>query len=159
MLVLSLLMLNLCDLFDELIPLLGDLCHLSLVLYLEAFDLLFEIIELLCHALHLGLVSLQLELCILVLGLSPVHLLFEIILVIDILDSLFEHVINRIDGLLDVLRFTLEQVSDRRHSVLYLGLKFQTKLNHFFSFKTYLFDVVHFVDELSHHKILIVFAR
>ena len=121
-------------------------------------DLLFEIIELLRHALHLGLVPLKLELRILVLALSPVYLLFKIILVVDILDSLFEHVVNRIDGLLDVLGFALEQISNSWHSVLNLSLKFQTKLNHIFSLKTYLLDIVHFIDELSDHKILIVFA-
>ena len=96
-------MLNFSDLFNELISFLSDFGDLSLVLAFNSLDLLFEIIDFFGHALHFCLVPLELELGVLVLSLSSVHFLLEIIFVVNILDPLLKHVVNRVNRLLDIL--------------------------------------------------------
>ena len=122
MLVLSLFMLDFGDLLYELISLLSNFGDLRFMLSFNRFDRLFEVIDFLRHTLHLCFVPLHLKLSFLVLRLSSVDLLLEIILVVDVLDPLLQHVVNRIDCLLDILRLRFEQIPNSWHTILDLSL-------------------------------------
>ena len=55
--------------------------------------------------------------------LSSIELLPEFIPVVDVSDPLLEHVVYRVDSLLNILRPCLEEVSNRWHPVLHLCLQ------------------------------------
>ena len=87
-----------------------------------------------------SLSSLQLGLGILTLGFCSVELLSEFSSTLDVLNALLEHIVNRVDSLLDILRSSFEQVANCWHTILHLGL----------------LDVIHLQNELSRHHIIII---
>ena len=55
-------------------------------------------------------------------GFCSFDLAAVVVFIVNILNALSEHVIDRVDGFLDVLRPRFEKVTDCWHAVLKLGL-------------------------------------
>jgi len=120
--VLGLLVFDLCDLLDQIVSLRRKLGHLRFVLVLLILELILKIYDLLGHLLSLGLGSLQLHLSVLTLLLCSIHLLPEVIPVVDVRYPLLQHIVHRIDSFLNICWPTLEEVTNGWHSILHLSL-------------------------------------
>ena len=138
--VLRLLVLDLRELLHQLLSFIFQLLNLSFLLGFHGLELYLQLGALSRQLFASSLSSLQLGLGILTLGFCSVKLLSEFSSTLDVLNALLEHIVNRVDSLLDILGSSLEQVADCWHAILHLGL----------------FDVIHLQNQLSRHHIVII---
>ena len=110
------------------------------MLCFHGFQLCFQVGALSRQLFASSLRSLQLGLGILASCFCSVELLPEFSSTLNVLNALLEHIVNRVDSLLDILRPGLEQVADCWHTILHLGL----------------LDVTHLKYQLSVHHIVII---
>lgn len=137
---LRLLVLNLRELLHQLLPFIFQFLNFCFMLSFHGFQLCFQVGALSRQLFASSLRSLQLGLGILASSFCSVELLPEFSSTLDVLNALLEHIVNRVDSLLDILRPGLEQVTDCWHTVLHLGL----------------LDVTHLKYQLSMHHIVII---
>jgi len=137
---LRLLVLNLRELLHQLLSFIFQFLNFSFMLSFHGLQLYLQLGALSRQLFASSLSSLQLGLGILTLSFCSVDLLPEFSSTLDVLNALLEHIVNRVDSLLDILRSGLEQVADCWHAILHLGL----------------LDVIHLKYQLSHHHIVII---
>ena len=149
-LVLGLFMLDSSHILDEVVALSGDFDDLLLVLIFDILELVLQVSHLLQKSLILLFGSSCLSLSINLSRLSRINLLPEVVSSLDVLDSLLEHEVDAIDGVSNVTRSSLEQITNFWHAVLLLSLQVVRAA------LTYLLDVADFVDELGDDKVIII---
>lgn len=137
---LRLLVLNLRELLHQLLSFIFQFLNFSFMLSFHGLQLHLQVGALSRQLFTSSLSSLQLGLGILALCFCSVELLPKFSSSLDVLNALLEHIVNRVDSLLDILRPGLEQVADCWHAILHLGL----------------LDVIHLKNQLSRHHIFII---